>query len=334
MARNLGIPCTDREPYYFISYNSEDEERVSAYAKLLSEKNVPMWYDNGIKVGVEFEIEIAEKIEHCKALIMFLSKNIFLKEKSYVHTEFDLATKYSKKTVYVVMLDKIEEPEVPIRFRPWWTKVTCLQCIHAYEHPTMEACMQSLMERACLVTVAASISPAQAKNSTAQSIERVVYDNGVYEGSLVDGEKHGKGKYTWKSGDVYEGDWVDDRRTGKGKYTWKSGTVYIGDWVDGKRTGKGKQTWGKDSKWAGDTYEGDWVNEKRTGKGKYIWANKNIYEGDFIEGSRTGKGKYIWVGGDVYEGDFIDGVRTGRGKLTKITGEVYEGKFLDDEFIG
>ena len=33
MARNLGVPYTDEKPYYFISYNSEDESRVTKYAK-------------------------------------------------------------------------------------------------------------------------------------------------------------------------------------------------------------------------------------------------------------------------------------------------------------
>ena len=38
------------------------------------------------------------------------------------------------------MLDQIEKPEVPIRFRTWWTNVTKLQCIHTYEHETVGEC--------------------------------------------------------------------------------------------------------------------------------------------------------------------------------------------------
>lgn len=64
-----------------------------------------------------------------------------------------------------------------------------------------------------------------------------VYDDGVYEGNLVDGKRTGKGKYTWPSGNVYEGDFVDGERTGKGKYTDANGNIYEGDFVDGEFMG-------------------------------------------------------------------------------------------------
>ena len=41
-------------------------------------------------------------------------------------------------------------------------------------------------------------------------------------------------------GKVYEGDFKDGQRTGKGKYTWASGDVYEGDFKDGQITGQGK----------------------------------------------------------------------------------------------
>ena len=126
MARDLGVPFTEAQPYYFISYNSEDEDRVSAYAKALAENRVPMWYDNGIEIGSKFEMKIAEKIDKCEAVIMFLSKNIFLKESSYVHKEFRLATEGSDKTVFPVILDELKLSQVPTRYRSWWIDVTDL----------------------------------------------------------------------------------------------------------------------------------------------------------------------------------------------------------------
>ena len=73
-----------------------------------------------------------------------------------------------------------------------------------------------------------------------ETIVTKVYDDGVYEGNLVDGKRTGKGKFTFSNGDVYEGDWVDDKMTGKGKITNADGDVYEGDFVDGKFNGKGK----------------------------------------------------------------------------------------------
>lgn len=146
MARDLGIPYTDKKPFYFVSYNSEDEKRVSSYVQELSKHDVFIWYDIGLKIGEEWEVEIAEKIDECHAVIMFLSKNIFAKGNSYVHKEFELAKEYSKKKVYVMMLDHIDKPDVPIRFRTWWTDVTKLQCINTFEFDSSEKCIEKLIE--------------------------------------------------------------------------------------------------------------------------------------------------------------------------------------------
>ena len=146
MARNLGVPCADNKPYYFVSYNSEDEKNVSGYARVLTDAGVPLWYDNGLKVGDEWEEEIASRIENCEAVIMFLSRNIFLKNKSYVQKEYIMATERSKKKVYVMILDKIELPDVPGRFAGWWIDVTQLQCINTYDYASCQKCVEKLLQ--------------------------------------------------------------------------------------------------------------------------------------------------------------------------------------------
>lgn len=146
MARDLGISYTENIPYYFISYNSEDENRVSVCAKALEKLKLPMWYDNGIKIGKAWETEIADRLEHCEAVIMFLSKNIFLKEDSYVHKEFELATEYFNKDIYVIVLDDIKKSDVPNRFKIWWTSITKLQNINAFEYAKPEAFAEKLLE--------------------------------------------------------------------------------------------------------------------------------------------------------------------------------------------
>ena len=192
------------------------------------------------------------------------------------------------------------------------------------------------------------------------SFIRKVYSNGVYEGNFVNGNRTGKGKYTWSDGDVYEGDFVEDERTGKGKLTLADGDVYEGDFVDNKRTGKGKLTWTSDFIYEEDcdeVYEGDFVDGKRTGKGKltrkYYFGSgcfsDEVYEGNFVDGKFNGKGKftaYTYNCGDEvyedYEGDFVDGVFNGKGKFTRTyyrgedwdSDEVYEGDFVDGKYNG
>ena len=76
----------------------------------------------------------------------------------------------------------------------------------------------------------------------------------IYEGEVVNGKPHGKGKKTEPSGIgvVEEGDWESDELHGKGKLSYKDGTVYEGDFVHGRPNGKGTITYAD-----GRIYEGD-----------------------------------------------------------------------------
>jgi hypothetical protein len=53
----------------------------------------------------------------------------------------------------------------------------------------------------------------------------------VYEGDLVNGKFHGKGKLVYFDGSVYEGDWDEGEQNGKGKMTYTDGTVHEGTFV-------------------------------------------------------------------------------------------------------
>ena len=80
-----------------------------------------------------------------------------------------------------------------------------------------------------------------------------------YEGERNEnGKMHGRGKYTYASGDVYEGEFKDDKRNGRGKYTYASGDVYEGEYKDGNYNGRGKYTYA-----SGDVrHDGEWVDDQ------------------------------------------------------------------------
>ena len=67
---------------------------------------------------------------------------------------------------------------------------------------------------------------------------------------------HGKGTYTWITGEVYTGDYVEGKRTGYGEMKWTNGDKYTGEFVDGKRHGYGTYYYGKSKK----TRTGTWAN--------------------------------------------------------------------------
>mgnify|MGYP004553693093 CR=1 FL=1 len=68
----------------------------------------------------------------------------------------------------------------------------------------------------------------------------VTYSNGsVYEGTLINLQRNGKGKMTNANKDVYVGDFVNDRQTGHGTITYYNGDVYEGDFFAGVKDGEG-----------------------------------------------------------------------------------------------
>lgn len=129
MAADFGFWPSNENGAYFISYNSEDSDRVGAIARDLHAQGLPMWYDRGLEYGDEWERQIATHIRSCKAVIMFITKGLFLREtRSYVYKEYRMA-KICNKKVYVVMMDKISDKDVPEDLWGWWIDLTDLHCV-------------------------------------------------------------------------------------------------------------------------------------------------------------------------------------------------------------
>ena len=108
MARNLGIPVTDQDDFYFISYNSEDADRISLLVKRIYDADIPLWYDNGLDYGDKWEEEIGKRIAQSKAMIFFFTKGILEKEDPYVLKEFRMANRLDRK-VFIILVDKIDK---------------------------------------------------------------------------------------------------------------------------------------------------------------------------------------------------------------------------------
>jgi len=75
--------------------------------------------------------------------------------------------------------------------------------------------------------------------------EKLTYPNGnVFEGDVVDGKPHGKGKYIFAHddfagayNDVYDGDFVKGEFSGYGKMTYTNGKTQEGYWRSGEYLG-------------------------------------------------------------------------------------------------
>lgn len=123
MSKYLGFDPTEKPDYFFVSYNSEDKNKVGKIASQLFHANMPLWYDHGLEYGEKWEGQIVEKIKKSQAVILFFTKGILKKTNSFVRKEYDIATNYLDKKVYVVMMDKIENYEIPDDKLLWWTDI-------------------------------------------------------------------------------------------------------------------------------------------------------------------------------------------------------------------
>jgi hypothetical protein len=146
------------------------------------------------------------------------------------------------------------------------------------------------------------------KKSILKGGEIIRYTDGVYDGEIKDGKKHGRGKITYTIGAVYDGEWNDDKWNGNGVLSEKNGSIYDGQWKDNLREGIGKQTY-----FNGYIYEGEFKDDKKNGKGKFTWPDGEVYEGQFKEDKFNGIGKHTYSNGNIYEGEFKDGNKHGQG---------------------
>lgn len=68
----------------------------------------------------------------------------------------------------------------------------------------------------------------------------VNYKDAVYEGGLLDSQRHGLGRILYHSGRWYFGEWRNDKRHGRGIEYHVSGNKYSGEYTIGKAHGIGK----------------------------------------------------------------------------------------------
>ncbi len=132
MSNYLGFMPTKGENYYFVSYNNDDAEQVSETACALNNAGIPLWYDYGLKYGDEWERQITERIVKARALLLFFTKGILLKEKSYVKREYQIAQMY-KKEIFVLFIEDVADQDVPVPAAPWWLDIRERQSLNLWQ---------------------------------------------------------------------------------------------------------------------------------------------------------------------------------------------------------
>lgn len=243
----------------FVSYHTATSlDTARAVVEKLESQGLRCWYQDRDSRGA-FGGVIKRAIEECSAFVVILNGQSARSR----HVLNEVALAFDRDELEILPLRMTEEP--------------LYDDMEYYLHRIHQIDGHSRSRDAALDDLCRRILRALGRPEI--PLETLRFDYGVYVGQVLNGKRHGKGKFNWSNGKVYEGDWLDDKLTGKGKYTWPEGDIYEGDWLDGKRTGKGK----------------------------YTWPNGNIYEGDFMTGKLTGTGTLTYADGRIESGQWKDG---------------------------
>ena len=100
---------------------------------------------------------------------------------------------------------------------------------------------------------------------------------------------------------VYVGEYKDGNRNGRGSFTFSDGRQYIGEWKDNDRNGQGALTFISD-----DWYVGKFKDNKFNGQGTFSFSNGNKYVGEFKDNERNGQGVVYNFGGVVIQSGFFE----------------------------
>lgn len=95
------------EPYLFVSYAHKDAYLVFPEIKIFHDEGYPVWYDQGLNPGQEWDDEVAIALINCRLLVVFISKNSM--DSTNVQDEIKLALKRDINIVPIYF----EETELP-----------------------------------------------------------------------------------------------------------------------------------------------------------------------------------------------------------------------------
>ena len=96
------------EPYLFVSYSHRDAKIVNDVLKKIDKEKFRIWYDDTMEIGDDFREELRSKIEHCCAVLLFISNSSM--GSKYCGMEIIAAYKYDKRIYPIYLEDDVDVP--------------------------------------------------------------------------------------------------------------------------------------------------------------------------------------------------------------------------------
>lgn len=142
MATYFGFePTSVSQEHIFVSYSRFNSDEVAPIVKVMGEQ-YPVWYDEGLIPGSEWETTVTEEIIHCKAAVFFIGKSLFEHKEGYVCREARLVCTYQKPAICVWLDDMDELNQNHLShdndMLELWQRLRALPSVKIYDKSTVE----------------------------------------------------------------------------------------------------------------------------------------------------------------------------------------------------
>ncbi len=126
----------------FLSYAKEDFNKVREIYSILKNKGLNPWLDSDdLRVGQEWEKEIAKAIKTSRFVMVFLSKNS-VKKRGHVQKEFrlalDVANEIPPGQVFILPI-RLDDCEIPDAFRRY-------HCVNLFEENSLKKIISDIQK--------------------------------------------------------------------------------------------------------------------------------------------------------------------------------------------
>ena len=145
MATDFGFKASEKKSgYYFVSYNTEDSDRVAPICRYLHEAGFDIWYDIGIPHDSMWPSVIGSKVRRSAFFIIFITRKIFIKagktipekgiDEVWTYREYNIAKDWKDEgEKLIIVLDKWKDIKevVPDALSDWYSQLYNHQGIYA-----------------------------------------------------------------------------------------------------------------------------------------------------------------------------------------------------------
>ena len=313
----------------FLSYNWGIKEYVrQLYQKFTTNHNLKVWIDDEQLDNAGLYEQICEGIKNSKCFVCCITKKYT--ESANCQREISYASNINKPLI-VLMFENLAIADISgsigfiitpllrfnifndmhtIPYGEWGSNMnSAIKAIESkvkVNEPDLKnpnSSLDLIHKSFSSLDIASNNSPAQVSNGI--ELETIVmhFNDGVYEGQGINGNREGKGLFKYYNGMTYEGEWKNGLQHGIGKETFPTNDSYKGEFKNGRKNGKGVYTFAN-----GDLQKGVWKDNQISGVAKYYYKNGDKFEGEHLNGVRNGKGVYTYKNGEKRESNWVNGI--------------------------